>query len=42
MSTLREAPYSLELGDLIEVTVQATNDKGTSDPSNMNIVGAVV
>jgi hypothetical protein len=42
MSTLREAPYSLELGDLIEVTVQATNDKGTSDPSNVNIVGAVV
>ena len=42
MSTLREAPYSLALGELIQVTVEATNDKGTSDPSSVNIVGAVV
>jgi hypothetical protein len=42
MNILRESPFSLTLGSLIQVKVTATNDKGTSDDSPLNIVGAVV
>jgi hypothetical protein len=33
MSTIREAPYSLALGELIQVKITATNLKGISDES---------
>jgi fibronectin type 3 domain-containing protein len=42
MSVLREAPFDLELGTLIQVSITATNDKGISDTSPLNIVGAIV
>lgn len=42
MSAMREAPFSLPLGQLIEVKVTATNLKGTSDYSDLNTEGAIV
>jgi hypothetical protein len=42
MDVLRAEPFSLPLGRLIQVKVTATNDKGTSDDSPLNTVGAVV
>jgi hypothetical protein len=42
MSVLRGAPFNLALGTLIQVTITATNDKGRSDSSPLNIVGAIV
>ena len=42
MSTLRAAPFSLMLGKTIIIKVVATNNKGTSDDSMLNTVGAIV
>jgi hypothetical protein len=42
MSVFNALPFNLTYGSLIKVTVVATNDKGTSDSSPQNIVGAIV
>jgi hypothetical protein len=42
MSVLRSSPFDLELGTLIQVVITATNDKGTSDVSTPNTMGAIV
>jgi hypothetical protein len=42
MSVLRTVPIDLTLGTLIRVKITATNDKGTSDESADNTIGAVV
>lgn len=39
MSLLRADPYSVPVGDLIVVKVQAVNAKGISDPSVANTAG---
>ena len=39
MSLLRADPYSVPVGDLIVVKVQAVNAKGISDPSVANAAG---
>jgi hypothetical protein len=42
MATLRAAPFSLALGDLVVATVTATNEIGTSPASTANTAGATV
>jgi hypothetical protein len=42
MSSLREAPFNLVLDDLVVAIITATNEIGTSDPSDENTDGAVV
>lgn len=42
MSSLRASPFDLALDDLIVAVVTATNEIGTSDPSDANTGGAVV
>ena len=41
MSVFREDPYSVPIGQLITVQVQAVNSKGASDPSEVNLIGAL-
>lgn len=42
MSVFRAAPFSLNLSQLIEITVIATNVKGDSDYSEFNTEGGIV
>ena len=41
MTVVREPPYSVAIGSLITVRVQATNSKGSSDASEPNTTGAL-
>jgi hypothetical protein len=42
MSSLRAASFNLILDDLVVAVVTASNEIGTSDPSDVNTGGAVV
>ena len=41
MLILRQSPYSVQIDNLIIVTVRAVNNKGASDASPINTEGAL-